>query len=194
MATNPACPQKACPPQMAMPIQITGTIEMLRKFKDGLIFGIGFSIAVLVFSYLGFLLFTNTKWSNNTPVPESIERINVTKEIPFHELSPEEKINRASVIALAKHEKLPNGKYAAIFKEIIKKDPSVTIYYKVGDEYPRIPNQPEIDESYAENVLIFFTGSPATMVSSFTYSGERISNFGDMPIEVLRDKARTKPN
>lgn len=167
---------------------------MLKKLKDGLMFGVGFSVAVFVFSYLGFFLFTNLKWSNDAPVSKHSEHVNVVKEAPFHELSPEEQINRASVIALAKHEKLPNGKYAAIFKEFIKKDPSVTIYYKVGDEYPRNPNQPEIDESYAENVLIFFTGSPATMVRSFTYSGERISNFGDMPIEVLRNKAKAKPN
>ncbi|MFZ6800577.1 hypothetical protein [Undibacterium sp. Di24W] len=167
---------------------------MLRKFKDGLIFGAGFSVAFLVLSYLGFLLFTNMKWTNNTPVSENGEHIKVVKEIPFHELSPEEQINRASVIALAKHEKLPNGKYAAVVKEFIKKDPNTTVYYKIGDEYPRNPNAPEVDKSYAENMLIFFTGSPATMVSSFTYSGERISSLGDMPIEVLRNKSRGKSN
>jgi hypothetical protein len=72
---------------------------MLRKLKDGLMFGVGLSVAVFVFSYLGFLLFTNFKWSNDTPVSEHRERIHVVKEVPFHELSPEEQIDQASVLS-----------------------------------------------------------------------------------------------
>jgi hypothetical protein len=42
-------------------------------------------------------------------------------------------------------------------------------------------------------MVMFFTGSPATMRMSMTYFGDRVHSLGDLPIELLRQKCE-EPN
>lgn len=111
---------------------------------------------------------------------------------PFHELSLDDQIKQASVIAIAKYEKSSDGKMKAILKEFLKKEPGTTIYYNIGDEYPGSSYYPKENTMYGDGVIIFFTGSPATMKMSMTYSGDRIRGLGDIPIELFRKKCNDK--
>jgi hypothetical protein len=105
-------------------------------------------------------------------------------------LGLEEQIRQASVIALAKYEKSPDGKMKAVIRELLKKESGTTIYYSIGDEYPSSSYYPSENRSYGDGVVIFFTGSPARMGMSMTFTGNRISGMGDLPVELFRKKCK----
>jgi len=106
----------------------------------------------------------------------------------FYTLPIEEKIQSASLIAVASYEQAPDGRMKAIITDILKKDPGTVSYYDIGDEYSSSSYYPNEKSSYGDGVIIFFTGSPATMKLSMTYEGDRIRGLGDMPMALFRAK------
>jgi hypothetical protein len=76
----------------------------------------------------------------------------------------------------------------AIIKDFLKKDPAATFYYDVGEEYANSSYYPKENTRYGDGVIIFFTGSPATMQMSATFSGDRISGLADLPLALLKKK------
>lgn len=175
---------------------------MFKKFTEGLVFGGGFGISfVLVWYIAAYLIYPmfvgpqiqKTISEIESKVPPSVSsRPEVLEKSgkQFHELSLEEQIKQASVIAIAKYEKSPDGKMKAIIKEFLKKEPGTTIYYSIGDEYPGSSYYPKENTMYGDGVVVFFTGSPATMKMSMTYSGDRIRSLGDIPMELFRKKCK----
>ena len=181
---------------------------MLKKFIEGIVFGSGFTISFVaiwyVAAYLIYPMFvesqieqaTYKRLSNGKKIEPSVtSETNTFDEsgIPFHELGLEEQIQKSSIIAMAKYEPSPDGQMKAIIKEFLKKDPNVTFYHKLGEEYPSSSYYPKDNTSYGDGVIIFFTGSPARMRMSMSYSGGFIRGLGDMPIELLREKCKV-PN
>jgi hypothetical protein len=182
---------------------------MLKKFTEGLLFGGGFGISFLALWYVAAYLITpmfvgsqieqvaNKHLSNlDSKTQSSISRIpEALRESgpPFHELKLEEQIKKASVIALAKYEPAPDGKMKATIKEFLKKEPGVTLYYNVGDEYASSSYYPKDRTSYGDGLVIFFVGSPAEMRMSMSYEGDRIRGLGDLPLELLKKKCK-EPN
>ena len=180
---------------------------MLKKFIDGLVFGSGFAISFLAIWFIGtytltpMLISSVTKSANqklsqegfNIPSEQTAPTIEQQPSKPFHELGVDEQIKNASVIALARFEKSSDGKMRAVIKEFLKKNPGVEIYYNIGDEYPSASYYPNKDRGYGDGVVIFFTGSPANMAMSVTYTGDRISGLSDIPIELFKQKCE-KPN
>lgn len=182
---------------------------MLKKFTEGLVFGGGFGISFLALWYVAAYVITpmfvgsqieqmaNRHLSDLDAKTQS--SISGSPETfrdsgpPFHELKLEEQIKKSSVIALAKYELSPDGKMKAIIKEFLKKEPGVTFYYNVGDEYASSSYYPEDKISYGDGLVIFFVGSPATMRMSMSYEGDRIRSLGDLPLELLKRKCK-EPN
>lgn len=173
---------------------------VLKKFRDGFVFGLGFSLACVLVAYIAIssneLTVIDSSPSAienpNMPIYESYHRQEDAFN-KFHELPVDEQIEMASAIAIAKYEKAPDGKMKAIIKEFLKKNEGTTIYYDIGDEYEASSFYPEEKVRYGEGVIIFFTGSPASMRMSMTFSGDRIGGLGDMPLVLLREKCRS-PN
>jgi hypothetical protein len=100
-------------------------------------------------------------------------------------LPPEEMVKRASVITISRHEAEGNrGK--CVLTEILKQSAGVKFYYKVGDEFQHCNFDPKEASRYGEGEVTFFVGSPAEMRYATTFSGERLSGLGDMPISELR--------
>ena len=175
---------------------------MFKKFSEGLVFGLGFGISFILIWYISaYLIYpmfvdsqiqkTISKMESTAPPHASISHQSFKKPVKqFHELSLDEQIKQASVIAIAKYEKSADGKMKAIIKEFLKKEPGTTIYYNIGDEYPGSSYYPKEKTIYGDGVVIFFTGSPATMKMSMTYSGDRIRGLGDIPIELFRNKCK----
>lgn len=178
---------------------------MLKKFTDGLMFGGGFAISFIalwyVAAYLIFPMFASSYaervFSNDLPSSNSQSyrsSISTGAALPnnpvkqFHELDIEQQIKQASVIALAEYVPSEDGKMKAVITEFIKNQPGTTIYYNIGDEHPLSSYYPKNKSRHGDGLVIFFTGSPAQMKLSMTYSGERISGLGDMPIKLLRKK------
>ena len=182
---------------------------MLKKFTEGLVFGGGFGISFLALWYVAAYLITpmfvgsqieqvaNRHLSYlDAKTQSSISRTPETLREsgpPFHELKLEEQIKKSSVIALAKYEPSPDGKMKAIIKEFLKKEPGVTLYYNVGDEYASSSYYPKDKTSYGDGLVIFFVGSPAEMRMSMSYAGDRIRGLGDLPLELLKKKCK-EPN
>lgn len=179
---------------------------MLKKFFDGLIFGAGFSLSLVgtavIASWLFFRPVVYTSGPEHTISRGPISKDEQPKQPAFshsfsqdfippemwHEMPIEERIEKSSVIALARYEKGQDGRMQAIIKEFLKKDPDTSIYYDIGDEYTNSSYYPKDDTHYGDGVIIFFTGDPAQMRMSMSYSGNRIHSLADMPIELLRTK------
>jgi len=167
---------------------------MFKKFIEGLVFGCGFAISFIaiyfIASYFIYPKLINSRFQQTTTI-HSDEDFRELAE-PFSELTLEEQIKNSSVIALAKYEPSTDGRMKAIIKDFLKKESGVTVRYKIGDEFSSssyYPN-PKGRIFHGDGVVIFFTGSPAVMKMSMTYSGDRISALGDMPLELLRKKCR----
>ncbi len=175
---------------------------MLKKFVEGLFFGGGFGVAFIAIWYLAALYVSPLVRSRmDDAVHRQIsslaanDALSTTDAIreggrPFDELGVDEQIKQASAIALATYERAPDGRMKAIIKEFLKRKPGVAIHYNVGDEFPSVSLYPKENTSYGDGVVIFFTGSPATMRISLTYADGRITGLGDIPLKVFRDKCK----
>jgi hypothetical protein len=166
---------------------------MFRKFVEGLVFGTGFCLAVLVIGMIGAsaifstLPITHRSESFSVPMGAS-ESTDDGDHTPFYELSFEEQVEAASVIAVARFEPAEDGRMKAVLTEILKKKEGTRFRYNIGDEYSHASYYPKEGMSQGDGVVIFFEGSPATMRSSMSYSGDRIGALGDMPLKLFRDK------
>lgn len=120
----------------------------------------------------------------NVLPPFDVSSINEFSD--FYTWPLEKKIQSASVIAITTY-KQEDGKLKSYISEILKQKPGTTFYYKIGDEYITGTRYVSEHTSYGDGEVIFFTGSPAQMRLSSTYSNDRISGMGDMPLKILRD-------
>ena len=178
---------------------------MLKKFVEGLLFGCGFSIAFVVIWLLVWMLvlplLLDAGIGGSASVTHS-ERIyhglgmgdgsSADREpepiLQFYEMTLEEQIQHASVIAVASYEDSPEGEQKVIIREFLKKDPGVIIHYDIGDEYRFFGSLSREDAHAGDGMVIFFTGSPASFRMSSTFTGERIHGLGDLPLALLREK------
>ena len=76
--------------------------------------------------------------------------------------------------------------------EIVKHDPSTSLYYSVGDEYEPPGGVRLRETTGSDGQVIFMTGSPAEMRFSCSYSKGRVTGLADMPLTKLRELASAK--
>ena len=179
----------------------------MRKVLDGVLFGLGFGVTFLTMVYFGFFFVSAPQMfesetfevSPNSVTPGSLggstsltERSTQEHDrSPFYELDIDDKIEYASVIALAEYRPASDGAMRAVITDILKKEEDVVFYYEVGDEYANGSYYPQENADRGDGLVIFFTGSPASTRSSMTYRGERITGLGDMPLKLLRQKCES---
>lgn len=175
---------------------------MVKRFFNGMIFGLGFSIAFITISYAGvsFLILPKVMGPQEFEVARNPKGQELMHEesfnaesknelkLPFHELTLDEQIKNSSVIVLTKYEKIEDGKVKSIISDILKHEGGATFYYSVGDEYHDSSFYPRDDIHYGDGQVVFFVGSPASMRMSMSYNGDRIGSLGDIPIELFRAK------
>jgi hypothetical protein len=106
---------------------------------------------------------------------------------PFHTLSPEQKVKRASAILVTKHQK-DGGHIKSIVSEILKR-PDSGFHYSVGDEFGELARYGTGDMDYGDGDVVFMVDGSGEQESS-TYRNGRISGLGDMPLEILRAVVR----
>lgn len=172
--------------------------NIMRKFRDGVIFGTGFGVSFItlwgVFSYFisphlvtANIQAINSEINSFNPPPSSIKTLEPSTN--FHELNIEQKIEKSSVILLAEYKQAKDGKFRVIIKEFIKAPKDTKFYYSIGEEYENSSFYPEKGVGYGEGEIMFFIGSPATLVSSMTHENNRIRGLGNMPIDLIRTMA-----
>ena len=174
---------------------------MFKKFVDGLAFGAGFSIAFIVLwmivTVVIYPVYLESQMSDlaGTEIvfPDDSDDTSLTVHPayggePFYSLSIEEQIAKSSAVALAKYEPANDGRMQAIIVEYLKLQPGTEIRYAVGDEYRGSSYYPNEDRNRGDGVVIFFTGSPATMELSTSVYGDRVTGLNDIPLALFREK------
>ena len=155
----------------------------MNKFINGLVFGSGFGLALILILYL----FTSLNVERKTYNIDQSLNSNID-QTSFRDLSVDDQIKQSSVIVIAIFQKADNGKNKSIITEILKQDTNTEFYYSIGDEYsPPFPH----DNFYGDGEVIFFTGSPAEVKRAVSFYGNRIHGLGNIPIELFRSKCRT---
>ncbi len=101
-------------------------------------------------------------------------------------LSPEQRVQAASIIALTRWER-SGSSLRCVITEILKQAPNTAFYYKVGDELQSHEQKIRDNTDYGDGEIIFFTGSPARLEETASYRGDRITGLGDMPISSMRE-------
>lgn len=104
---------------------------------------------------------------------------------PFHDLPPREMIERASAILLVEHQE-DGDKVKAVVTEVLKRTADTTLYYEVGDEFHNLSRAVRADHAYGEGSVVFLVGSPASMRTAYSFSGERLLGLGGMSLDELR--------
>ena len=176
---------------------------MLKRFLDGVIFGGGFAIAFVavwhLYTYYALPSVVESKLatasrydtlaSSEQPSTSADPATQVRLETePFHEMPIDAQIDRVSVIAIARFEQDEKGQPIAVLDEILKKDDGVDFYYTVGEEMHSERFMAQRSHADSDGIVMFFVGSPARQKYSITYSGERISGLGDIPVRLFREK------
>ena len=108
----------------------------------------------------------------------------------FNRLSPEERVQSASVIALANWQ-TSGSTLRCVISEILKQTPGTKFYYKVGDEFRGGNQRATENADFGDGLVLFFIGAPARLEETVAYRHDRITGLGDMPISTLREIIRT---
>lgn len=175
--------------------------DTLKRFTEGLLFGAGFAVSfTIVWHVATYVVFpatvglkiekeANKQLSefNSKSGPPEVRR---GMKRRFHEMRPEESIAAASAIALAKYEPAPDGKMKAVITEFLKKEPDAKVPHDIGDEYPSGSYYPKENVRRGDELLIFLEGSRFREVRSMAIYDGRIAAWGDMPMELFRQKVK----
>lgn len=103
----------------------------------------------------------------------------------FQDWPLDRQIKASTVIVLTKWRKA-GDRDLAVVDEILKQAPGVAFACRAGDEIPSESHVAEANADYGDGEVLFYTGSPARFRYGITYSGNRITGLGDMPMDDLR--------
>lgn len=177
---------------------------MLNRFKDGFIFGCGFTAAfVLIWMLLVYSAPKLWEWSSSAPDRNSVSESGKTKAtkaesnlklpqdtpiLKFHDLSLEEKIKHSSAILLTKYEPEADGKMRAVNLVYLKKDAEPEETIVLGKENVSRSYYPDPSRNFGDGNVIFYAGSPGEFIYSTNYYGDRIPGLNNIPIELFKEK------
>lgn len=175
---------------------------MLRKFIEGIFYGLGFTFAFFLITSLWLMYLAPTLLiSEKKSVSDFSSEIKKVEPLHnstsnslvdgFYKLSVDEKIGQSTAIIITKITKDENGRYESHVKEILKQGKNVELYYEVGDKYQ--DHNYYSDETIGEQLvpdgfIVFMDGNPAKMRYSVSFSGERIDSLGSIPIILFKKK------
>lgn len=162
-----------------------------------MLIGLGISISFVIVVSLYFLfvvpsLFNPQKISTHREVVTLPTEAEYPYIENYYELSLDDKIANSTSIIVTEISRNENGIYESRVSEILKKQDGVDLYYEIGDIYndhSDYSRHEEMKVQVPKGLIVFMTGNPAQMQFSTSYSGgERISNLGDIPMALFRDK------
>ena len=150
---------------------------MIKVFIRGFVFGSGLYAALLLFDFIASTYFQNPEIS--IPVSGKISTYG------WHDLPDQERISKASVLAVVRYSEGDDGSMVAQITEIYKDEESIEFSYNIGDMYPDLNYYPNAKSSPRSGAVIFFAGSPAEYMSAPYLYDDRLIGFGDMPLSIL---------
>ncbi len=167
--------------------------HVLKKFVSGALSGAGFSIAALCVYTLWFLYvlppLVDQRFSSAGVVTEHASRSQRPEYTPdFHDLSVDEKIEKASAIMVISFEVGKGGHYKSIVEDVVKQVEGVELHYRVGEVYEENSHFKLSDDFVPKRAVVFMQGNPARMRYSTTFDGDRINGLGGISLALLREK------
>ena len=109
-------------------------------------------------------------------------------EILWHNLTDDQKISESTVLAVARYSDAEDGSKIATIVEIYKDNPDIHFDYKVGENYQSLKYHPKSEFHKRTGVVIFFAGSPPQYRHALYLYNDRVSGFGEMPLNILIKK------
>jgi hypothetical protein len=179
--------------------------EKLAKAIHGLTIAlwcwIGFQVLLYGSSMFTYLRATSgategTRFSSSTTFSEPLPSDpNEGYDRDFTARPMKDKVRLATAILIVEMKEI-DGVHKAVVQEILKLQPGIRLYYKVGDDYDDLSHMPgeECDACTAQQrILVLMHGNPAEMRFSTTFEGDRIAGLGGMTLDELRKLAQTSP-
>lgn len=160
---------------------------MIKWFLNGVGFGFGFCLAVaIVFWALSYI---------DDPSGEFVFHSSLDQEADYKErnqwrdLAIDEKIDRATAIAILRFRKEPDGLNAAYVEEIVRRDPDTELAIDVGDRLERSDFYSQGGSSQDRNgVVIFFVRNPGVEIEQGYLYDDRLIGEGGMPLQLFIEK------
>ena len=151
------------------------------------------ALTIVVAAFVGLYLalpIASLTWSSSkqhgeepaasAPVIESLAR-----QPDFPAMPLEKQIDAATVIAIAKYEKV-GERNKCVLTEILKQSPGTKFYFKVGDELHHCSHDIKPNETRGDGQVIFFVGNPADFRLSTSFYADRLGGLGNMPVDLFR--------
>ena len=159
---------------------------MFKKLMNGFIWGVGFSLALILIFFVAYKTFFNVK---PRPAYGVDERNAMEERIKWQELSDEEKIRTATVAVIVKYEKGEGLHMKAYIARVLSRSEDQALPYVVGSRL-------ETEDYYSQDgrvrnrdgVVVMFGGNPVNDLGSIFIYDDRLSAMGNMPIEVFVNK------
>ncbi len=159
---------------------------MFNKLMNGFIWGVGFSLALILIFFIASITFLNVKPG---PADGVDQRKAMEERIKWQELSDEEKIRTATAAVIVKYEKGEGLHMKAYVDKVLNRSADQPLAYVVGSRL-------ETEDYYSQDgrvrnrdgVVLMFGGNPIHDLGSIFIYDNRLSGMGNMPIEVFVNK------
>jgi hypothetical protein len=139
-------------------------------------------LGLLVLGLLGYIATSPNHTSAQVPFTEPPPAALVNS---WQGLSLEEKLQKSSAIVFADLKPM-DGKFQAIATDVLVLTPGTKIYYKPGQEIPRLSHASDGITDWGDGAVALLAGSPASVQESYSVRNGRVSGLGDIPVEELR--------
>ncbi len=148
---------------------------MIKLFIKGIVFGSGFSIALLAFGFITYTILNNQELEDTTYTGAELDAWNKMGEM--------EKVREAKAIAIINYKQISENHHLAYISEIYKK-PNVETGLSVGDPLPTADSYAS-KGSVPSGAIAFFIGNPASVSSVTMLYDDLAKGFGDMPAKAI---------
>jgi hypothetical protein len=161
---------------------------VLKKLLHGFIFGLGFSLAIILVAWI-----VNTyqsSFSNKTKfvVPQE-EAMSYKEMAKWRELPISEKIPKLSGAVLLRFKEGADQHMAAYVENIFTKNSSVKIPLSIGDRVEKSDYYAQKGPSRnRDGILLMYIDNPPKEIEGAYLYDNRLVAHGDMPLEVFLKK------
>lgn len=159
---------------------------MIKVFIKGLVFGSGFTIALIVIGFVA------TKYFESR-ITSDINALNAESN-SWDSLSDEQKFLQATAIAIVRYSDGEEGVRIGSITEIHKSDPNIDIAYEIGQLYPDTNYYPKYKHDNRTGAILLIRGSSARNSGTWFLYDDRVAALGDMPLELLIKKFKQENN
>lgn len=161
---------------------------MLNKLLYGFIFGLGFSLAVLLVGWL-FATFQFSSSEKTKFIAPQEEGVSYEEKAKWRELPISKKIPKLSGAVLLRFKEENNQFMAAHVESIYTKDSTVKMPLNLGDRIEKSDYYARgAHSSNRDGILLMYVDNPPKEIEGAYLYESRLVAYGDMPLELFLKK------